>query len=74
MKLFQLFQFSLFLCLLIALNCKTSKEILKCAINKASEKTCNIFIDAFKSSSDYGFSMLSLAKSSFRDAINSCLD
>ena len=71
MKAFQLF---LFLFLLITLCFgKTSKEILKCAVNSLEDNLVEQFISTFKISSDLAYGLLAMNKKKFINAINVCL-
>ena len=71
MKAFQLF---LLLFLLITLcSGKTSKEILKCAINSLDSYLVEKFLSTYKLSPDLAYGLLAMNKKTFINAINVCL-
>ena len=70
MKVIQLL---LVLCLLFVLDCKSSKEILKCAIGRMGSADCNHFVNTFKSSSTLAYGLLVAKKSALKNAIQNCL-
>lgn len=69
MKVFQLL---LILCLLFNLKCKTSKAILKCVINNASDFTLDTFMASFNAAPTVGYALLGTNKSKMTNSINQC--
>ena len=63
----------LVLCLLFVLDCKSSKEVLKCAIGRMGSGDCNTFVNTFKSSSTAAYALLATKKSALKSAIKNCL-
>ena len=71
MKALHLF---LFLFLLITLSsCRTSKDILKCAINNINPVLLESFLSMFKYNTDAAYGLLYANRNLFVDAINACL-
>ena len=69
MKVIQLL---LVLCLLFTLDCRTAKEVLKCAV-RAMGDSCNTFVSLFKTSETLAYGTLVPSKGSIKDAVRSCL-
>lgn len=69
MKVFHLL---LILCLFFALNCKTSKAIFKCVLNKSSDAALAFFVNTFKISQSMAYGLLDSNKQNVIDLINSC--
>ncbi len=67
------FQLLFFLCLLFILDCKSSKEVLKCAIKNIGSNKCNIFIESYRKIGTFAYGELAASKSAIANAINSCL-
>ena len=67
------FQLLFFLCLLFILDCKTSKEVLKCAIKKMGSDKCNIFVQSFRTVGALAYGELAASKTAIANAINICL-
>ena len=67
MKVFQLL---LILCLLFVSNCKTSSQILKCAISNAPSAGVDVFMSTFSNSPSLAYSMLNSSRKSITNYIN----
>lgn len=69
MKVFHLL---LILCLIFTLNCKDSKAIFRCVLNKSSDAALAFFVNTFKLSKNMAYGLLDSNKKNVIELINSC--
>ncbi len=65
-------QVILVLCFLILLNCKSNKDILKCAVDKIGSAITDKFMQKFNSNPDSAYDYLNGQQGSVTNAINKC--